>query len=376
MKTASVHILYDPLVLTFDVTLLGGNLSQRLDAASQAYEPDRTLAPLRLSPVLHLQDPNHILPDGDHSADLIDCRWYLGTDDRGTPLHLGGPQQGFQVSAHGLLTVTQNAFPGEAIPLFLTCAYIDPRTGKVFPFHWSGTLTCDLSRDWNLSVRLNVPRKYTISPYRRQTERVIEAICWNGSTQLNPLHFHTTWQVFDPTIHAYRDIDPSTDLWYKEGADSFILRIDPRYIENILLQVTCHPSIDPTATCSTHFKAHRWYGQWEEAEVITQGKYLRPDTPEVAVQCILNTPRGELTNPQDYFDITHLMMRREAGSRQTVVGYGPTVIMPASQLPRDPHVEVVFGCQVHERTALHAATIGGRTVTIGGKILTLSTIKQ
>ena len=373
MKTASAYVVYDPLSVSLGMEAKGGSTSQRKDAASGEWDPDRTLFPLQLKPQLIVMDPNHVLPDGDYSSKLIDARWYLGTDEHGVMITRS--TAGYMPGDYGKLTVTANVDPDNVQNLFFSCAFIDPRTQKTFRYNWSGALTCVKSENWALQLEIDCTRNMPLNPMKTHANRAITATMRNGVIEMKESDVVWQWRVKDRTTHLMREIS-NDDIWYVSGQGTRCLTIDRRMIDKELIELVAWPKVDAARKVSVHFKAYRWYGQWEEREVITRGKFLRRDTREIEIRAIVDSPKGEVLNPADYWDITHYFMTNEKGSVPRIIGYGETVVVPATIAGKDPNVVPVFGCEVKERTALRAATIGGKTVTIGGKIVTLQIAKE
>ena len=60
-----------------------GGLEQTKNADG-LFDPRQDAVPLALRPRLAVRGTDHVLADGDHTTGLIDTRWYIGTDDKGT----------------------------------------------------------------------------------------------------------------------------------------------------------------------------------------------------------------------------------------------------------------------------------------------------
>lgn len=367
MKTASAYILYTPLSLSLYMDEVGGSLSQRKDGMTNSFDPDRTLFPMMLRPRLTVTDPDGIVAAGDHTGDLIDCRWYIGSDDTGE--RITADTEGFTVGEYGTLTVTRNVEPSLPLNLFFTCAFLDPRTNKPYRKTYLVTLTSVLGTEAALAVEIDAAKKMACSPFRTNTERTITATLRNGAEEVDADLATFCWEVLEEG--EWRAIDEE-DLFYVSGQDTKALTIDRAYIDKEFIRVVAANKNYPSATVTAHTKVYRWYGQWDEREVITRGKFIRPDTAEIEACCIIDTPKGEVTSPEAYFDITHIFTTNEKGAVETVIGYGETVVVPASIVGKDPNVIPVFGCEVKERTALRACTINGQVVTVDGLIMTMS----
>ncbi len=367
MKTASAYILYNPLSLALFMDEVGGSLSQRKDGLTNTFDPDRSLFPLLLRPRLMIQDPDGIIATGDHTTDLIDCRWYIGSDESGE--RITSDTAGFQIGAYGELTVRCNVQPSTPLNLFFACAYIDTRTQKPYRKTYLLTLTSVIGYELALQVEINAAKKMAVSPYLTNMQRSITATFRNGTEDIADEDAVYNWQVLENG--DWRDISED-DLFYVSGQATRELTIDRAYIDKEFLRVVvCHKNY-PDKTVSAHTKIYRWYGQWDEREVITRGKFIRPDTTEIEVRCFVDTPKGEVVSPEEYFDITHIFTTNEKGAAQTVIGYGESVVVPASIVGKDPNVIPVFGCDVKEKTALRACTINGQQVTVNGLIMTMS----
>lgn len=377
MKTASAYILYQPLVLSLTMDMLGGSLNQRHDMLSDDFDPDRTLTPLVLAPHLEVKDPDGILSEGDHTSDLIDCRWYLASDDSDETKRITSAMSGFRLGLHGRLTVRRNVPEYDPLHLFFSGAYIDPRTQHVYRKQLQLTLTSSSSVDLNLSLELDVAAKMPISPFKHFAERAITATLRNGEDiiPIDGVNFLSRWEIWNREARIWQIA--STNHIFVKAITRDSITIDRRYIDREVLKLTVWYANDGTIPpVSQRVKMYRWYGLWDDRCVITRGKFVRPDTSEFEVVAVVDTPKGQVTNPADYFDITHIFTTNERGAAQQVIGYGETVVVPASIAGKDPNVIPVFGIDTRERTALRALTIGGKTVTIDGEIACMSIPKD
>lgn len=373
MKTATAYIVYDPLVLTFSILEIGGSPVQRKDAVSGSFDPDRTLFPFVLRPQLSVQDPNHILEDGDHTDKLMDCRWYMGSDDTGTRIYKD--TSGFSLGDNGELTVTRNVEPSAPLNLFFSCAYIDARTKNTFRKSMGVTLSSVLATELNLGIEIDAANKMPVSPFKTHHHRTITATFRNGTDAVPDNHAVYLWRVQDAATRAMRAITED-DLFYVSGQGTKSIVIDRRFIDKEIIEVVAYHKTAPTRTVSARTKAFRWYGQWDEDVRITRGKYVRPDTREIEATAYIATPKGMVDAPADYYDITHVRTGLLAGSFQEVIGYGETVTVPRSSIGSDPSARPVFGIEVRERTALRACTMNGSACLVNGKIMCIQISKD
>ncbi|TGY80252.1 MULTISPECIES: hypothetical protein [Muribaculaceae] len=368
MKTATAYIINTPLSVSLYMDIIGGGLEQTKNADG-LFDPDRTLFPLALRPRLAVKDPDHVLADGDHTTGLIDTRWYIGTDDKGT--RITESTSGFSLGAYGELTVRRNVEPSSPLSLYFTCGYIDPRTQKTIRKSQQVTLTTVQNVELNLSLEIDAAQKMAISPFKNQALRTITATFRNGSDPVPDARAVYSWQVLERSALTWRAIG-ADDPFYVSGQGTKALVIDRRYIDREAIRLEAHHKSAPSRVVSAMTKAYRCYGQWDEREMLTRGKFVRHDTREIEARAVIDTPRGQVTRPEDYFDITHIFTTNEKGAPEKVIGYGEKAVVGAGIAGRDPNVLAVFGCEVRERTALRVCTIGGRAVQVNGKVMCIS----
>jgi putative uncharacterized protein (fragment) len=373
MKTASAYILYQPLSVSLFMDEVGGSTTQRKNNVNGEFDPDRTLFPLVLRPRLIIKDPDHLLQDGDQTSGLIDTRWYIGSNESGP--RITKDTSGFTLGAYGELSVKRNVEPSTPLNLYFTCAFIDARTQKTFRKTYLVTLTTAQSTELNLSIEIDAARKMPVNPFKSQARRTLTATFRNGQETIADSKAVYLWKVRDSTTRQLRAIT-ADDLFYVSGQGTKSLVIDRRFVDKELVQVeACHTS-DPTRKVYAQTKMFRWYGQWDEREVITRGKFIRPDTNEIEVRTYVDTPKGQVSTPENYFDITHIFTTNEKGALEKVIGYGESVVVPASIAGKDPNVIPVFGTEVKERTALRACLVSGKKALINGKIMCIQIPKE
>lgn len=368
MKTTSAQIIYDALSVSLYLDEIGGSTSQKKSNIDGSFDPDRTITPMQLVPRLDVIDPNHVLTDGDHSSELIDTRWYIGTDDTGE--RITSSTSGFTLGEFGRLTVKRNVEPSAALRLFFTCAFIDSRTGQTFRYKAYRGFDTALTTELNLSLELNVPEgKMAISPFKNHANREVVATFRNGGLEVPAAQAVYQWLVRQTNADGSRSMRAiaDTDLFYVSGQGTPKLVIDRRYIDQELIGVKVYHKLSPTRVLERHFKAYRWYGQWTERPVITKGKLIRPgQIDEIECKCIIDSPKGEITSPEQYFDIEHFFSTNRAGDTYQSIGYGETSTVSANKAGKDPTVIPVFGVVARELSALRQVTINGADLTIGG----------
>ncbi|EJX03100.1 hypothetical protein EVA_08791 [gut metagenome] len=363
MKTASAYIVYDALNLSLSVQVVGGALTQRKDALTGEFDPDRSMFPLMFQPCLMVKDPNHILSDGDHTKKLIECRWYEGTDNKGRLIT--ADTAGYILGEYGRLVVQKNVEPDQPVNLFFSCAFIDARTGQPFRKEMGFTLDTVMKQEVNLGIEIDAANKLLVSPFKTHTQRRITATLRNGLDDVPDEKAAYEWRVQDEVSRQMRPITDD-DPFYVSGQGTRTLVVDRRYIDKELVEVRGHLKAAPQKVVSAHTKMIRWYGRWEEEEQIVRGKFIRPETTEIEIKAIINTPQGVVNNPTDYFDITHFRTGKKADAPVVEVGVGESVVLSRSAIGNNPDRCAVFGCEVYERSALRPFSLGGSDLTLNG----------
>ena len=252
---------------------------------------------------------------------------------------------------------------------------MDPRTQNTFRKSAVVTLSSVLATEMNLGIEIDAAHKMPVSPFKTHHHRTITATFRNGSDVLPDEAAVYVWRVQDAVTRQMRDITVD-DLFYVSGQGSRTITIDRRFIDKELIEVVASLVTDPSRVVSARTKIFRWYGQWDDEVRITRGKFVRPDTAEVEVQAYINTPKGLVNSPADYFDIIHVRTGSAAGSFQETVGYGETVTIPRSSIGSDPNLRPVFGIETRERTALRACTINGAVCLVNGLIMCIQIPKE
>ena len=377
MKTASAYILYQPLSIALTMDMLGGSLTQRIDELSGDFDPDRAVTPLVLSPHLEVSDPDGIIVVSDQSSNLIDCRWYLASDDSDETKRITSSTSGFTLGDAGRLTVRRNVEDYAPLHLYFSCAFIDPRTQRIYRKQHQLTLTSTRSADLKLSLELDVADKMPISPFKNFGQRTIHATLRNGEDiiPIDGVNAFCRWLIWDKNNRVLNVASSTNDIFVDAITEDSIT-VDRRYIDREVLVCEVWHVLNPDKRLRKRVKMYRWYGAWDDRCVITRGKFVRPDTDEFEVMAIVDTDKGQVANPVNYFDITHIFTTNERGAPQTVVGYGESVVIPAGIAGKDPNVIPVFGIETKERTALRAVTIGGKDVQINGKTVCIQIPKE
>jgi hypothetical protein len=372
MKKSNAYALYTPLSLTLAIETEGGSLTQTEYVEGDAWEidPDRGLCPLVLRPRLDVVDADGIIANGDHTAELFDCHWYIGRSDEGT--RITSETEGFEVGENGRLTVGLNVEAGEVVPLFFTAAYEDSRLGRYFRMSGQVELSTAVNEEVNLRLETDWANLLTINPLKDPGERTLTAQLWNGETKIGDEGASYTWEVLaEEGGTTWRAITEAEDLWCRGGVGTRALTVDLRMVDREHVRVTAALKAAPKRTATAYCLLKRDYGQWEEtAPRFVRGRYIHPSTGTVEVETEVQTRRGALEEPERWFDIEHVLIGSTSGEEH-VIGYGARAEIAAAEAVEIGGQRPQFGVRVSERTALRAATVDGKLATIDGKVILL-----
>lgn len=371
MKTATAYIVYNPLIVSLSMLEVAGSSTQKKSNLDGSFDPDRSIFPLVYKPVLKIKDPDGIIGESDQTENLIDCRWYIGSNEQGE--RIISTTNGMTLLSNGRLQISRNIEPTNPLSLFFVCRFIDPRTKNVFTKKWLKVLSTDATTEQNLSLEIDAAHLMPVSPFKNFGERDITATFRNGETAISDAQAVYKWKVLDGSEssgYAFRDIT-TDDLFYISGQSTKTITIDRRLIDKEVIRLEAYHVNNPSNIASAQTTIIRRYGQWDEREVITRGKFYHSRADSIEVTCYIDSEKGAIASPQKFFDITHIVTTNEEGSEEKTIAYGESFITDASIASSDPHVRTVFGVSVKERTALRPIAIEGNIVTIGGLVACL-----
>ncbi len=369
MKKDCAYLLYDPLSLTTSLLCVGGAESQTCSTVTGEllFDPDRTLTPLVLRPTLWITDPDKVLTDGDHSADIVSVHWYLGTDSSGELIL--SDNKSYQLSDNGELQVWKNISPDSPQPLYFEGKFLDPRTDNVYSISHTITLTSALSKEVKLHLQTDWVNPMAIPALKNLGQRTLNVELYNGEQRVDDAYARYRWLILDTTAGGFREIGDE-DLCYVAGQGTRSLTIDRRFIDKERIVCEAYLSGYPNLIQRAYCKAYRDYGQWEvRGPVFTTGRFFRATTESVTVEAQITTPKGQLSAPEEHFDITHYLIGPTGA--EEVISYGQSATVDGDKLRQMDTRQPIFGVDVSTRSALRACTIDGAIATINGQTICL-----
>ena len=349
----------------FQILEKGGGYIQKYDAVEGEYQPDRSLTPYVLEPILHINDPSGVLPVGDYTRDMVNVRWTVQGRYNGEAWKLGTDYT-VNPETH-VLTVTGNLDVDYTGHISFHADWLNPNSGRVQYFDWERDITCSATAGGILRLAMPGGTKFRLLPWRNRGQFAIPSQLYRGGAPLSDDQAVYVWRVWDGS--AFRTIQPDdsvTDLWYKSGKDTKQIVVDQNYIQDVLLQVQAHVKGDAETVRSMTVLLRRWYGQYDDRLDFLTGKYIFPDTTRAEAEVVVTNTHGDIANPEHYFDIE--IFYTVMGGAMQHVAHGPRGEVTRSQMPVDPTMRHSFGWMIREKTALIPLLCKGKYLAIGGKV--------
>lgn len=360
LKKTQGYRLHSPLSYAFTMLELGGSYVQKYNSLTGDYTPNRELTPYQLKPQLIISDPDGAIITGDYTTRLVSAKWTVqryinqklqeqATYTEDADNHRLDYGDYYVDTEDYSLTYKANTAVGEVVILTFSADYVDARRTpqQTQHFEWSRSLSCITETPTNINVDIDVPSKYSLSPFKNRGEFNVNAKVTNGSATLDDSLCTFCWKFFDTETKEWAPIaDNEEELpWYVSGADTSALRIDQDYIGRIRLMcdVTVK-DIDGTYS-SPATLLRRWYGQYDESLDIIQGKYIYDDTTQAQAEVVVENRQGAIANPCQYFDIS--IYYPNADGLMECISNTTTAIVDKSALNDSTHA---FGMAVRELT--------------------------
>ena len=336
IKSTGGRIVHSPLSFSFQMLELGGSSSQKYDAVSASFIPNRQLTPYMLRPQLVIDDPEHVIAAGDYASFLVNVVWSLTLSSGGSSSKLKAGSD-YTVSSGNALSISRNVATNEVVNIEFSADYLDKTRGTVSHFSWRKSLSTQEETSVSLRLDLKAPKKLNLSPFKSYGDFPIEAVLSNGSEPMAADRCVFLWQVFDYDSRLWRDISDSDDLWYVSGKASGTITVRQDFVQRAFLRVTAYPKAFPDMQFSDTVLVRRWYGQWEDTPEFAYAKFIMTDTRQAQVQVTVTNRQGDIADPQRFFDI-ELFYRSASKTPWESLGNATTAFIERDQMSADHEV--------------------------------------
>ncbi len=385
-KTKRIGIVYNPLNISTMMVVRGGSLTQTHCAETGEYVPDRSLTPLVIRPAVYVSDPDGIIGDGEVS--LTGILWYeipqdmLGQITDGAYVTgelsrylITAATEGYSVAEDGTLTVTKNIAYLDPKVLVFTAAYPDARSGKVLRIQATATLST-LSLAEAATLTLDKPASFVFNPVTDSGVRTVKATLLLGGAAPDAGRCKAAYWWYKTIGGVESLIDADEDLFYESGQNTDTLTVDPRYVDG-QVKIACKAEYalpgeslpaSPTSDCLTaETTVVRRYPDYDFEHFVHGGVEVSPNAEKVKNECVVTIGREVVVNPSEHFHIRWLIKRAVYGAEWAVLGYGESIMIPASEFENASDVAL----EVDGFDPLGALCDGGSVICENGKVLTL-----
>lgn len=312
MKTFGGRMTHQPLSFSFSMVETGGSYTQKYNAVTGEYTPDRNITPYRIQPRLIVDDPDGLIPTGDYATSMVNVIWTLTlVPAKGSAVQLedkGASGTTYTVDDSNSVNIMQNVPLGYVLHIQFHGEYYNDDRKETQKFDWAKDMATQEQSDTNITIDLRCSSKMNFSPFKNygtDNHFPIEAVVRNGMTELTADQSVIKWQTFDKSLStpAWRDIDEDEDLWYISGKDTGKIVVNVDYIQSVLLRVTGQAKNGSTQQASAATLLRRWYGQWHDEYGFSYSQFLTQETKKVGIYAKITNRQGDIKDPQMYFDI-------------------------------------------------------------------------
>lgn len=341
IKINGGKVIHPALSFAFSMQELGGSWIQKYNTLLGTFNPDRNLTPYQLKPQLIIDDPEGNIPTGDYASAMTNVVWTLRLY-RGSKAETltAGQGKDYYVDSLKSLTIYRNLETEELLSVDFRGDYYNATRKETSHFTWHKDLTTADETEANITLELRFPSKMNFYPFKNYGKFPIEAVLLNGSSPMDATKCTFKWQVFDYTTKTWMDIMPDDNLWYVSGKDSGTIIVDVDFIQHTALRVTGYPKADSTLQDSASTLLRRWYGQWDDDYGFAYAQFLQSTTRRAKAIAKVTNRNGDITNPQQYFDI-QMFYRDDENSPWKSLGNGTEFEVEREHLTED---HLVGGC--------------------------------
>ena len=367
IRQSQGRVVFQPISLTFGVTVLGGSYDQKYSSDTGEYEPDRSITPLKLVPSLIIDDPDMPSESGDKTGKMINVNWQV-TGESNSRKWVAGTDYVF--GEDNSLTIYGNLKADSEGKIVLTAQYFDNFRGTVNKMQWEAKLSCRSYTDRKVNIRSLQAQIVQLSPFSPEKTFSVGAQLANGENDITDSAATYKWQVL--VGNSFVDLAPSTrDFWYVSGVNSKTLTVRKDYVGNIVVRCVAYPSSMPGEKRYVTVRLKRHYGQYDDSWLWEHGQLKFKDTLYAAGRVVINRRnKGEISNPEKYFDI-ETFYDNGNGMGWQHVSHTAAGRVDRNMFPVDAAHSDAFGWQTRELTEVQPATINGSIVTMNGAAVML-----
>lgn len=332
---------------------------QVFDATNGSYEPNYSLTPLTIDPVVAAIDGDMPMSTNDARTMLTNIHWYeISTTGALTPIVISGSTStpvGYTAlnategsPLAGRIQVAKNASPDSPVRLRFEADLI--YAADVFHVVKDISVTC---RDVSPSVRckFDTPDVVAYNPIHDSSEQPITLRVWENGRTADPTHFIPVWEVRrdDGSWSEYDPYDPTTgagtptDYWLDIAADKMSAQLNMDLMgDGVSIRVRLkydregNPAAitlaaDDLSVPFCRLEATRTLGRYD-SRMSGMTNTLAKWTSELRPEVIFKDNQGDITNPDNFFRVTfYAGPASRALAESDKIGVGRSMKIPASR---------------------------------------------
>lgn len=290
---------FSPLSVIPYIQVLGSAQTQVFRAASQSYEPNRTLTPTVIRPEVSVYDHDGVFGNGTSNRKLGSIKWYVNGVDVTTTVDYQNGLYAIDLSdstMRGALSIKKNVSPETRIKLRFEAILPDTRTGQNLTVSLDNILltTQDVAPDkW--TVELDCPTEVLVNPLSMAEQLVITPNLFRGPDWMPRTSDGISFILYSMNGSNRVPVTTYELISFVHGVVTLDLRLIQK--KDYLLSVI----LDSVEVASVQFSAMRSYPH-VKAEMVDYGDIL-PDQQVIYARALVHSPTGVVADPGKYYTI-------------------------------------------------------------------------
>ena len=366
---------YTPLTVGLSIGVTGGTTEQFYYTNATQYQPNRALAPCRLTPVMSVADPDS--GSASQVTSGLEVNWYENT--KSSLISTGND---YTVNADGSLTVNKNVPLTGVLQIICVAKYTDPRTGMEYAAEKAIPFSLVIKTDSVLSIAWNIPEVCTFNVLNDAAVRTITAQARIGTTVLTDSQVKFFWYLVSAN-GTETLISPKANEKMLEftALTNSQLTVNNMYVNKTRIRLKAALKTSGNSNPSTPDNPNYWIEStlsWlmsgkivAYAKSPTGDKILASEKTKT-FKCGVNVGGRELTDTEitNHFYIEWYSLASTSGATRKLIGGGLEISVPTQNLRTSNWKNTVDVIpEVYERGPYKAVVYNNRLVTNGGDVV-------
>lgn len=352
----TIRKTFAPLIVTRHFEVLGSALTQVYKAVELAYEPNRTITPTVILPLVSVTDPDGVYPNGPANLSLGGIKWYVGgVDITTTQDYINGLYaiDYSDTSARGSLTIYKNVSSEAPVLLSFRATLPDTRRGINLSIAIEGIMlsTQAVASD-KYTLELNQPVEYIHNPITAATNEVtFIAVAFRGADIIANNTSGITFSLLKNVAGSF--VAATSDNCHElisSALGAFVF--DVRMIQkNDYMIKLLKASVEVAAV---QFSVVRQYPVFT-LDLMSYGD-VQSKQAVIPAKAVIHTRGTVVSNPALYFSIVWHTVTTTKGD--VTHNMGETAEIPAQKTGIDTSACEIY-CEVNEKPAMQLSSNSG-----------------